>query len=169
MRLVARPSQSYATLLAEATEPGLLRDHSGRERAFAALHDETGYPHLHVLAPHELTDLLAGDVPFFTTTPAARTPRTWDGRELPFLLDESGLTAAAGTIRGMSEGDLDRQAWLIRASLAAGRRSPGRHAPGRPAAESEDAYDGDPGARALELARGSGRTCSPGFVGARAG
>ncbi|AUY52565.1 type 2 lantipeptide synthetase LanM [Streptomyces sp. CB01881] len=156
MRLVARPSQSYATLLAEATEPELLRDHSGRERAFAALHDETGYPHLHVLAPHELTDLLAGDVPFFTTTPAARTLRTWDGRELPFLLDESGLTAAAGTIRGMSEGDLDRQAWLIRASLAAGRRSPGRHAPGRPAAESEDAYDGDPGAQALELARGIG-------------
>ncbi|MFD4657058.1 type 2 lanthipeptide synthetase LanM family protein [Kitasatospora sp. NPDC058444] len=156
MRLVARPSQSYATLLAEATEPELLRDRSGRERAFAALHDETGYPHLHVLAPHELTDLLAGDVPYFTVTPAARTPRTWDGRELPFLLDESGIAAAARTIRGMSEGDLDRQAWLIRASLVAGRRSPGRRAPGRPAGESEDTYDGDLAARALELARGIG-------------
>ncbi|MFE9423201.1 type 2 lanthipeptide synthetase LanM [Kitasatospora sp. NPDC006697] len=148
MRLVVRPSQSYATLLAEATEPELLRDHAGRERAFAALQDETGHPHLHALAPQERADLLAGDLPLFTTTPAARTPRSWTGRELPFLLEQSGLAAATRTIRGMSEADLDRQSWLIRAALATERP-----APARPAAEPPGARDGDPATEALQLAR----------------
>jgi type 2 lantibiotic biosynthesis protein LanM len=130
VRLVVRPSQTYALLHLEATEPSLLRDHAARERGFAALRDETGHARLHTLAPHELADLLAGDIPFFTTTPAARTLRTSRGRDLPGFLAQPGLTAVAAKIRGMSPADLDRQTWLIRASLATTRQPPRHRATG---------------------------------------
>lgn len=167
VRLVPRPSQTYAMLHLESTEPELLRDHAARVRAFAALYDETGHARLRTLARYEREDLLSGDLPVFSTTPGSRTLRTWRGQELPGFLDRPGLAAAGAKIRRMSPADLDRQSRLIEAALATTRRPPRHHAAAPSAAPSAaqptvrtggartHRAEPDPG-RALALARAIG-------------
>ena len=118
VRVVARPSQTYAELLVEATEPHLLGELGSRHAAFESLWEETGHAHLAVLAPHEAAELTAGDIPVFTAAPGARSLRSADGRDLGALLAEPPLAAVRDKIRAMGPADLERQEWMIRASLA---------------------------------------------------
>ena len=133
-RLVMRPSQTYADWLAESTEPELLRDLAGRERAFAALADETGYRHLDALVAQELADLMSGDLPVFAARTDALDVRTAAGGTVRGLLDADGLSAARARISRMGPRDLHRQEWLIEATLATTRPAVG-HTAGPPADE----------------------------------
>ncbi|MEE4543324.1 type 2 lanthipeptide synthetase LanM family protein [Streptomyces sp. V4-01] len=157
VRVVARPSQTYAELLAEATEPHLLGELSARQAAFDLPAEETGHPHLAVLAPHEAADLAAGDIPVFTATPGARTLRGARGGDLGELLPVAPLAAARAKIHAMGPADLARQEWLIRASLATRAVAPAHraHPVGVPAAEDEAATRPVAG-RLLALAAGIG-------------
>lgn len=128
IRLVMRPSQTYAMLLAESGDPGALHDWSGREWAFAALFDTTGHEHLRVLAAEELAQLVRGDVPTFTARADGRAVRCAGGREFPDLLHTSGLDCARAKIRGMGPRDLRRQEWVIRAAIATLRPGGGHRA-----------------------------------------
>jgi type 2 lantibiotic biosynthesis protein LanM len=118
IRVVMRPSQVYAALLSESTEPALLTSRERREAAFAALYEETGYTHLGTLAPAEVEQLLAGDIPLFTGRPDSKD--IWTAREgrWPELLERDGVTVAAEKARQLGAPDLLRQEWIIEASVA---------------------------------------------------
>ncbi|MGS2640713.1 type 2 lanthipeptide synthetase LanM family protein [Streptosporangium sp. LJ11] len=119
IRVVMRATRIYGMLLMESTHPDVLRDALDRDRVFDLLwalaeNDPVRRP----LVPLEKEELWAGDVPMFTTRPTTRD--VWSGRgvRLPGVLDRESLTHVTGKIRAMGEADLDRQEWIIRASMA---------------------------------------------------
>ena len=118
IRVVARPSQTYANLLAEANEPAALRDPAAREQVFAALFDEAGREDLRALAPAELADLLIGDVPVFTATPQDRAVRTARGVDLPGVLAREPVRDVERRLGSLGDADLRWQERLIRAAVA---------------------------------------------------
>ncbi|SOD62273.1 type 2 lantibiotic biosynthesis protein LanM [Streptomyces zhaozhouensis] len=146
-RLVVRPSQEYADLLAEATAPEALRTLAARRRAFAALHEDTGRPRPAALADHELAELLDGDIPLLTTTPGSADVRTATGRTVPDVLPGPGLAAAVAALRGWDETERGFQDWVVRASLATTRPFAGHRAdPGTPPVPPGTAVGAPPGA-----------------------
>jgi type 2 lantibiotic biosynthesis protein LanM len=119
IRIVARPSQVYATLLDESTHPDVLRDAVQRERVFDALTIDSACDLARQrLIPSELTDLWAGDLPMFTSKPGSRDLWAADGECLPDLLEGPGLATVVLKIAAMDEVDRYDQEWLISAALA---------------------------------------------------
>ena len=135
IRVVVRPSSSYARLLEESTHPDFLRDARHRDKALDVLDEASArHPLWRRLAPHERTALWAGDLPLITARAGSRDLWTCTGQRLPNLLERSGLDGALAKIAAMGEIDRGEQEWVIRASLAA-RRPVGEHC-GGPAAAS---------------------------------
>lgn len=133
IRLVVRPTQAYATLLAESTRPDLLRDEGDRDRFFGRLWtDSAGNPAPRRLIRSEVADLVAGEVPVFTGRPRSRDAWTSGGERVPDLLGASGLDAATAKIMTMDEVDRLDQEWLIAAAMAT-RTEPVDHRGGDPA------------------------------------
>jgi type 2 lantibiotic biosynthesis protein LanM len=131
VRVVARATAWYATLLDEATHPDALADPVRRDELFSTLGAGPADDTRARLLPHELTDLRAGDVPMFTTRPDSADLWTVDGTRLPGLLTRSGLDTVRAKVAALGEIDRHRQEWVIAASLA--MRRPARTAPVRPA------------------------------------
>lgn len=139
IRYVARPTQTYVTLLDEATHPDALRDADGRSQLLDLLWEAD--PSVRRLVPYELADLWAGDVPLFTARPNSNDVWAADGSRVPQLLASKGLAEVEAKIAAMSEVDQHRQEWLISACLAT-RPEPVVHAsttsrPGLGAAEAD--------------------------------
>lgn len=137
IRIVARPSQVYATLLDESTHPDVLRDAVQRERVFDTLTIDSACDLARQrLIPSELTDLWAGDLPMFTSKPGSRDLWSADGECLSNLLEGPGLATVVLKIAAMDEVDRYDQEWLISAALAT-RAQPVAHRTGetRPRAD----------------------------------
>jgi type 2 lantibiotic biosynthesis protein LanM len=118
VRVIVRATRTYAMLLMEAFHPDLLRNALDRDRHFDRLWLAVEHlPHLTKLIPAEQTDLWKGDVPMFTTQPNSRSLWSSHGEQIPNFLDQSGLTSVQRRIQQLSETDLTRQLWIIRASL----------------------------------------------------
>ncbi|MEH0975255.1 type 2 lanthipeptide synthetase LanM family protein, partial [Micromonospora sp. CPCC 205546] len=134
VRLVARPTSAYHTLLTETTHPDVLGDALERDRAFGVLWSSAvGHPFLAQLPAYELAALWAGDVPLFEGTPGDRAVRVaGDGALLPVPLARCGLDAALSKIAALDEADRRHQEWIVAATLATRRPVDGRHA-GAPA------------------------------------
>lgn len=119
VRVVLRPTRTYGLLLRESTHPDFLRDALERDRFFDKLWlGVEGRPALATVIPGEQEALRRGDVPVFTTTPSSRD-LVCDGKYV--LRDysrESALDRVSGRIAALSERDLARQRWLVRASMA---------------------------------------------------
>jgi type 2 lantibiotic biosynthesis protein LanM len=119
IRFVPRATRFYEMLLRESFHPNQLRDGLKRERFFDYLWMEVpGRPGLKRLIPAERADLLQGDIPLFTTHPESRDIWTSRGERLPEFFDRSGLELVYERLQHLSEQDLSRQIWLIRASFA---------------------------------------------------
>ncbi|MDT0528028.1 type 2 lanthipeptide synthetase LanM family protein [Micromonospora sp. DSM 115977] len=129
VRLVARPTSAYHTLLTETTHPDVLGDALERDRAFGVLWSSVaGHPFLAQFPRHEAAALWAGDVPLFEGTPGSRTVRVAGGGEpLPVPLARCGLDAALGKIAALGEADRRHQEWIVAATLATRRPVDGRH------------------------------------------
>lgn len=115
IRYVARPTRLYAELLAEATHPDAIARDQVRDDLFSVLYENECDPRL---VPHELAELRAGDVPLFRTLAGSRDVWTVSGERLGYVLDGSGLEAAAAKILAFDEIDRHRQEWLIAATFA---------------------------------------------------
>jgi type 2 lantibiotic biosynthesis protein LanM len=137
-RVVLRPTAAYATMLRESFHPDLLRDALDRDRFFDHLWAEaTRRPGLLAASPAERDDLLHGDIPALKGRPGSRALWGCDGAPIAYEFPEPAMTAVGRRLRQMGDGDLTRQVWLIRASIAAlapgeGRRMRSGSRPVRP-------------------------------------
>ena len=119
VRFIPRMTQTYTALLRESYHPDVLRDALDRDRLLDRLWQSVERePHLERLIPAEREDILQGDIPMFTTQPRSRDLATSGGKRIPDFFSVSGLAQVEEKLGGLSESDMDRQLWIIRASLA---------------------------------------------------
>lgn len=119
VRVVLRATRVYGRVRMEASHPSLLRD--------AADHDCLLYrlgragvrrPYLQQVLQHEIADLQDGSIPIFTSRPASRDLWTSRGVRVANFFERPSLENARERIMSLDDGDLARQVWFIRASLA---------------------------------------------------
>ena len=119
VRVIVRDTQMYSVLLRESFHPDALREGLDRDRLFDRLWAGIDYrPNLARLIRSERADLQDGDIPLFTTRPAARD--MWDSRGRPItgFFEESGLSLVRRRIRGLGTADLQQQLWFVHAAFA---------------------------------------------------
>lgn len=118
VRVIVRATRTYAMLLGESFHPDVLRNALDRDRLLDRLWLAVEHlPHLAKLIPVEREDLLKGDIPMFTTRPESKNFWTSSGRQIVNFLDEPSLVSVRRRVQQLSEDDLTRQLWIIRASL----------------------------------------------------
>lgn len=130
MRLVARPTQSYAELLADSLAPEALRDEAGRQGVFDRLAEEPGFAGAARLLEHEYRDLRDHDIPIFFARPGSRSVWTSRGERVADLLATSGLDGARAKVRAMDDAERRRQEWIIDAAFATGAGPISHHGAG---------------------------------------
>jgi type 2 lantibiotic biosynthesis protein LanM len=118
VRVILRPSSIYALFFQDSFHPDFLRDALDRERLFDRLWVgiESRPPLSRVIA-YEREDLWRGDIPMFTTQPSSCDLWSSDGTRIENFFKEPAMNAVRHRISQLSEGDLERQLWFIRASL----------------------------------------------------
>jgi type 2 lantibiotic biosynthesis protein LanM len=119
VRVIIRPTRTYAMVLRESTHPDVLRDALDRDRLLDRLWAEVAYrPYLQHVVQAECQALRAGDIPMFTTTPTSHDLRTDQGDRVGDVCAETGMELVRRRLEHLSEDDLTKQLWFIRASLA---------------------------------------------------
>ncbi len=153
VRVIVRPTRSYALLLSESFHPYMLGDGLDRDRFLDRLWlAAREHSILEKLIPAERRDLSRGDIPLFTTRPGTRDVWSSDGERFPDLQPDTGLERVRRRLSRLDEGELGRQAWLVHNSLAAIDLNRGEH-------PRYDFREADPPAREeiLAAALGIGR------------
>ena len=118
-RFIARATRTYGALLMESFHPDLLRDGAERMAFFERLQKATSHqPFLERLVTAECRDLVAGDFPLFHSRPSSRDIWASNGDCITNVFSECPLVLAERRVATLSEDDLERQLWIIRASLA---------------------------------------------------
>jgi type 2 lantibiotic biosynthesis protein LanM len=119
VRVLLRPTQNYATVLRESFHPDVLRRALDRDRLFDWLWvDVKKRPELVKVIRAEQEDLHRGDIPLFTTRPISRDVWSSTQERIADFFGEPGMVAARRRVQQLSEQDLKKQLWFIRASLA---------------------------------------------------
>jgi type 2 lantibiotic biosynthesis protein LanM len=146
VRVIVRPTRSYALLLFESFHPYTLGDALDRDRLLDRLWlAAREHPLLDRVIPAERRDLLRGDIPMFTTRPGTRDVWSSDGERFPDLQPDTGLERVRRRLERLDKGELDRQAWLVHNSLATIDLKRGEH-------PSYDFREADPPSREELLA-----------------
>ncbi|WP_018348958.1 type 2 lanthipeptide synthetase LanM family protein [Longispora albida] len=124
VRVVPRATRWYARLLDESTHPDVMRDALDRDRILDMLWPSSADDQVRrALVSHELREMWAGDIPFFTSRPAAT--ELWDSADRQVAaLPETGLDRVLRKLRGMDRVDRYDQEWIIKAALVTRGRSP---------------------------------------------
>lgn len=119
VRVVVRPTRTYALLLQESYHPYLLSNALDRDRHFDRLWigAET-LPHFQRLLPAELEALAAGDIPLFATRLDSRDLEGGPGHCIRDFFPSSGLAQARKRLAELDEDGLFRQVSLIRNTLS---------------------------------------------------
>ncbi|HJQ33735.1 MAG TPA: type 2 lanthipeptide synthetase LanM family protein [Pyrinomonadaceae bacterium] len=119
VRAVVRHTRGYGLFLYESFHPDLLRDELERERFFDRLWlGVEEHPRLTRVLSAERADLLEGCVPKFTARTDSRDIWSSAGARVSDFFDEPGLALVRRRLGRLSDEDLARQVWFIRASLA---------------------------------------------------
>lgn len=119
VRVILRPTNTYALLLQESFHPDVLRDSLDRERLLD--HLWAIVPHRSYLAPvilAEQADLQNGDIPYFSTRPVARSLWTSAKEVVDNFFAESGISLVRHGLEELSSTHLSQQVWIIRAALS---------------------------------------------------
>jgi len=119
IRVVPRATHGYGMLLSHMLHPDYLRDALDRDRLldllWAGIEEN---PHLLPLIDAERRDLMEADVPIFTTRPGSNDIFTSTGERIAGYLEKTGLALSRKTVEALGPGDIHRQIWFIRASIA---------------------------------------------------
>ena len=127
IRIVLRHTMVYTRLLSESYHPDVLRDALDRDRLFDLLWaDVPDNPQLSRVVSGECEDMWNGDAPLFHGRVGSRAIQVSNGRSISQFLPEPTDAPVHRRLLDLSEADLTRQSWLIRASLAT--LDPGRTA-----------------------------------------
>ena len=119
IRVLLRPTRTYDQLLTESFHPDLLRDALDRDLFLNRLWmAATVRPYLAQVIGSELVDLQRGDIPIFTTHPTSLNLVGASTESIGGVLHETGMKAVYRRIGQLSDQDLQRQLWFIRASIA---------------------------------------------------
>ncbi|MFF9397131.1 type 2 lanthipeptide synthetase LanM family protein [Streptomyces sp. NPDC014744] len=125
VRVVARPTWVYSTLLDESTHPDLMKEAAERHEVLCLLGaDVLGPAVLPGLLDEELTQLWSGDVPLFTTRPEGTGLWSATGRALPGVLTRTGLARVRAKLAAMDTVDRQDQERIIRAAMVTTSREP---------------------------------------------
>ena len=120
-RTLLRGTPAYAHLLHVANHPDYLQSAVDRDRLFDRLWlDAVRYPPLRRAVAAERADLIRGDIPRFEALPDSADLLHPTGRIEGFFA-ESGMDLVRRRLRTMDEDDLERQSWLLHASIEATR------------------------------------------------
>ncbi len=115
IRVIVRPSNSYAILLRHASHPNRLRDALDRDCLFDHLWlSIPDRPHLKHFLQSEQAALWQGDIPWFGTTPRSQTIREATGQSLPFELAQSSWQRVELAVERLSIEHCERQIAQIR-------------------------------------------------------
>jgi type 2 lantibiotic biosynthesis protein LanM len=105
-------------LLRESFHPDMLRDALERDRLLDRLWAEIEHrPYLARVITAERNDLQQRDIPMFTTRPGSTHLWSSQNTLIANFFDEPSLAAVHRRLQQLSEADLRRQHWFIRASL----------------------------------------------------
>ncbi|MGB9721840.1 MAG: type 2 lanthipeptide synthetase LanM family protein [bacterium] len=119
IRVLIRPTRSYALLLYNSYHPDFLRNALDRERFFdklwVAIED---HPYLKKLIQSEKEDLENNNIPIFTTFTDSCNLYDSRGRKFPKLFANRVIDMVRKRINSLNLKDLDRQIYFIRASIA---------------------------------------------------
>ena len=118
IRVILRPTLTYAAILSISFHPDFLRDALDRERFFDALwRDVPGRPPLAACVAAERADLWRNDIPVFTTTVTGAVLHDSAGKPVPGYPLEPAMDRARARLAALGPSDLARQRWLISATL----------------------------------------------------
>jgi type 2 lantibiotic biosynthesis protein LanM len=112
LRVIVRGTHVYAAVLYESYHPDVLRNAADRRALFSRLSGMDAFREA------ENADLQRGDVPLFTARPDSRDVWTCGGQIVRNYFVESGLDLVTRRVGQLSERDLERQLWIVRASIA---------------------------------------------------
>jgi type 2 lantibiotic biosynthesis protein LanM len=119
VRVIARGTHTYGTLLHESFHPDVLRYHKDRLALFDRLKDISApSPALMKVVEAEQNDLIRGDIPLFTTRPDSRDLWTSDNECIEGYFAEPGLVRVKRHLHQLNTEDLERQLWIVRASVS---------------------------------------------------
>lgn len=119
IRIIFRATQTYMKLLSESYHPDLMRNALDREAFLDKLWMTVEVrPWMANLIAGELGDLHLGDTPMFTSQPNSTLIYGCDGQAVEGFVGETGLTSALRRCAELSAEDLERQRWIISASLS---------------------------------------------------
>lgn len=117
VRIIARPTRVYASLLGESYHPDLLRDALDRDVFFDRLWSfAPGRDRLAALVRMEQEDLWRGDIPKLTARPGERDLVHPRGRLERFFSD-TGLGLTSRHLGRFGPADLAHQQWIVRAAM----------------------------------------------------
>ena len=118
VRMIFRDTFIYAHLLDEANHPKILGNAIEKERVFDWLWSAvTGFALLKDIIPYEKDALLQGDIPLFTTKVDSLDLVADKGAMIKNFFTASGYELAKEKIMNLNKQDLERQLWLINASI----------------------------------------------------
>jgi type 2 lantibiotic biosynthesis protein LanM len=122
IRSLLRGTGTYAHLLHVAHHPDYLRSALDRDRLYDRLWlDAVGYPPFRRALPAEQWDLAAGDIPRFETLSTSVDLIHPGGERIAGYFARPGMELVRARLEAMDDGDLERQSWLVQASLEATR------------------------------------------------
>jgi type 2 lantibiotic biosynthesis protein LanM len=131
VRVILRHTTTYAQMRGESFHPDVLRDALDRDRLFDRLWvGGASFPDPARVISAERDDLQKGDIPIFTTRPSSRDLWTSSRERITDFLDEPALAHVRRRVQQLSNPDLEKQVWFIRASLVTLSADP--HRPRRP-------------------------------------
>jgi type 2 lantibiotic biosynthesis protein LanM len=118
IRVIMRPTRTYAKLLFESCHPDYLRDALDREQFLDYLWvGVEDVPQLAKVIKYEHNDLYNGDVPFFTTRPSSHAIISSSGQIVEHFIEKTGTDRVKKRINGLREDQIEKHNWFIKASL----------------------------------------------------
>jgi type 2 lantibiotic biosynthesis protein LanM len=131
VRVIIRPTRTYAKMLLDSFHPDMLRNALDRDcffdRLWVGIEDS---PHLAKTIRGEREDLWNGDIPIFTTRPGSRDLWSSTKDRIPDFFSESAMAGVHRRVARLSEHDLEKQRWFVMAALTTLSTAPSH--PSRP-------------------------------------